>query len=463
LAIFLRRFAIHNHFNQQKPMPVINYDPTTTNLSQFADINQLPNLLYSCRWKNAKSAKGVADFIQLLNSKAKIEQLYKEFKQAVSLFGRLLSSFSKVYTTELQKLQLQTIAKYMVEVIDVQKEKLTDLSLLSHNLVNLAPAAHKMLVNKIIADVDLPAQVQIPLSRGFLPFVKQIKRLGIEQNNEQYHKIADDIANMVFQLPVQDFLQRYNLIELNRVLWELLQLNQTELRNWIHSIESAEWLEKIKREPNKDALFRLLWIIYHTDFHLSKALGNYVFKRRYEKMRTRVQAEDVPLLGFFMNVFRFQFRGMVPHTSEIAMHISRNAYTLSHIAFAVFFIETGNPRFINSFRNYLSQESYVENPQFSWNHLVESYPIATTRSLLLKILNLFKLPYEPLSTHKLIERNLTNAELLKPDTSFDKALSICCNPEDPASLFKNEETARIFMTLFYESRGWKIPAPEEAK
>lgn len=442
-------------------MPIIHYNPTTTDLNEFADINQLPNLLYSCRWKNARSAKGVADFIQLLNSKTKIEELYASYKPAVSLFGRLLSSFSKVYTSELQKLQLQTIAKYMAEVVDVQKEKLTDLSLLSHNLVNIAPTAHRILVNKIIADVDLPSQVQIPLSRGFLPFIKQIKRLAIEQNSEQYHKIADDISNLVFQLPVQDFLVRYNLIELNRVLWELLQLNQAELRNWIHSIESANWLEKIKREPNKDAIFRLLWVIYHTDFHLSRALANYIFKRRYENSRFRIQAEDVPLLGLFMNIYRFPFRGMMPHTSEIAMHISRNAYTLSHIAFAVYFIETGNPRFINSFRNYLSQQSYVENPQFSWNHLVESYPIGATRSLLLKILNQFKLPFEPLSTHKMIEKNLANADMLRADTPFSTAMSICFNPDDPTSLFKNEETAHTFMTLFYESRGWQIQVAEE--
>ncbi len=436
--------------------PIHHYDPNSTDLNQFPDINQLPNVLYGCRFKNPASAKGVAAFIQFL-SKSKIEELYAQYKPAVSLFGRLLSGFSKVYTTELQKLQLQTIAKYMAEAVVVQKEKLTDLSLLSHNLATLAPAAHKALVNKIIAEVDLPSQIQIPLSRGFLPFIKQIKRLAVEQKNEQYDKISNDITALVFQLPVANVLERYNNIELNRVLWELLQLDPEGLKTWIHSVESAVWLEKIKREANKDALFRLLWVFYHTDFHLSRALANYVFKRRYENSRIRTQAEDVPLLGFFLNVFRFPVKTLVPHTSEIAFHISRNAYTLSHIAFAVHFIEAGNPRLINSFRNYLSELSYVENPLFAWNSLVESYPIAATRPFLLKVLGQFKLPYEPLSTFKLIERNLVNAEAFSAATPFDRSMSICFNPEDPTSLFKQEDVARTFMQLFYESKGWPLP------
>lgn len=435
------------------------YDPNSTDLNHYQDINQLPNLLYSCRFKNPNSAKGVASFIQFL-TKAKIEELYAQYKPAVSLFGRLLSGFSKVFTTELQKLQLQTIAKYMAESVVVQKEKLTDLSLLSHNLATLAPAAHKLLVNKIIAEVDLPAQIQVPLSRGFLPFIKQIKRLAIEQKNEQFDIIANEITSLVFQIPVADFLERYNNIELNRVLWELLQLDPDGLKNWIHSVESAVWLEKIKREVNKDALFRLLWVFYHVDFHLSRALANYVFKRRYENSRTRTQAEDVPLLGFFLNVFRFQVKTLVPHTSEVAFHISRNAYTLSHIAFAVHFIEAGNPRLINSFRNYLSELSYIENPMFAWNSLVESYPIAATRPFLLKLLGQFKLPFEPLSTFKLIERNLVNANVFTASTPFDTSLSICFNPEEPTSLFKHEEVARTFIQLFYESKGWPLPANE---
>ncbi|HRK27809.1 MAG TPA: hypothetical protein PK239_11075 [Chitinophagales bacterium] len=441
-------------------MPSVLYNPTTTDLNHYPDTNQLPNLLYSCRWKNATSAKGVAAFIQFL-TKAKIEQLYAEYKPAVSLFGRLLSGFSKVYATELQKLQLQTIAKYMAEVVNVQKEKLTDLSLLSHNLATLAPAAHKLLVGKIIADVDLPAQVQIPLSRGFLPFVKQIKRLATDTNNAQYHKIAAEITAAVFQLPVTEVLERYNIIELNRVLWELLQLDPEGLKNWIHTVESAVWLEKIKKEANKDAIFRLLWIFYHTDFYLSRALGNYVYKRRYEKSRIRPQAEDVPLLGFFLNVFRFPVKTLIPHTSDIAHHISRNAYTLSHIAFAVHFIEAGNPKLLNSFRNYLSQLSYVENPQFAWNNLVESYPIETSKPLLLKILGLFKLPYEPLSTFKLIERNLTNGDAYSATTPYEKAVSLCYNPDEPAPLFKNEEAVHTFMRLFYESKGWQLPQANE--
>lgn len=427
------------------------------------DVKELPNLLFEFRWNTPDDTEGIAAVVAHLTEE-RVKEIYATEKRATAIFGRLYSSFGKVAVTEEQTAYLVGLADFIVDLVEPENQNFSHISLLAHNLTNIAPEAYRKFLFKVVTNVDLIEQVKVPMNRGFLPFIKQLKNVAIEEGERDMLALARHISNMVFELPLAEVLEKYNLFELNRVLWELLQIDSERLRRWIMTIDSSAWIEKLNSEPNKDAIFRLCWVIHQIDFRLSKNLAGIVWRNNYGmRRRFKVKVSDVPLLGYLMFAHRFRFKGNLPQLHHLASYISSKNYTLSHIAFCVFYINQVNRRQIRKFNSLLSQISYTKNPQYSWQNLVDSYPLQRSKRMLFKALGGFRLPTEPSGTFTQMDKILLYSDVALTELSKEKAFNLFYSDRNNRALFRDEDVAEVYVGLYFKERGWLLKSESEVR
>ncbi|MGB0840023.1 MAG: hypothetical protein ACPGXL_07785 [Chitinophagales bacterium] len=418
------------------------------------DVNKLPGILYENRWPTRASGEIVDKSLKLLQETS-VSAMYESPKMGISLFMRLLMSFGKVKMNEEQMGILKQLTAEMVEVMDVKKENISNLSQLGHNLSHLNPEAYKKFINRLITEIDLKQYIDLPYEKGFLPLVKQLKKLkkqGDFDGLETLPKVLPELIDGIFNIPFEVIFRNSHTSTLNLILWELLQIDRPKLISALRYIRVHKWTRKVGMERNKDTIFRLLWILHHIDDGLTYAVANFVWNRNLRRGRMKVTPEDVPLLGFMINQYRFQMKGFVPNEYDLARYISNN-YTLSHIAYTAYYIKRFYAKSLGKFRSILSRVSFYRNPHYSFEDLLDNYPIIDSKYELSRVLGRFRLLDEPDSTFKKIESGIFNNRLELNNRTKDQAIGAFYSEYHPRALFKDKKIAGIFVRLFYEREG----------
>jgi len=418
------------------------------------NFDKLPNILLEHRWNNSASANVLNQTLHILSPDI-ISELYSKQKRGAMLFGRLLSSFGKVYTTTEQRAQLKVMSQRMVDVIDLNKETISEISLLAHNLFHINEEAYYDLLRRIITELDLTVYLKAPLKRGFLPLVKQIKNSKPDKLDLTGFDLQG-LVDGVFALPLDEIFHKTNLIELNKIWWELLQIDRKRLSDWAVNLGEEVWFERVKEENNKDALFRLCWILRHLDRNLIRKVSHRVWWRHYSRSMKPARVFDIPLLGLLLYYNKYRYRAYVPKPSEMVNYLTNNHYTLSHIAFTVWYYERHRKPFLFNLRGFLSRQSYYVNPQYGWDALLDSYPLSDTKRELQRILGYFKLMQEPEFTFRQIENRLMYNNLEMNSLDEDRAVYSICHYAHPKALFRDPDMAKQFLHLFTEDRGWEL-------
>jgi len=428
-----------------------NIQSTTLSVKDLVgkDYQKLPKIIYTYRWQTPIATDVINQVIGILND-FDIAEMYRKQKKGVALFGRLLANFNKAEITAEQQKKVFELAKQMVECIDCESENLADLSLFGHNLHYIDTPLYRTFTEKVLATIDLKNFLTIPFDRGFLPLVKQISTHFPDID-------ITDIKAAVFQLPFAEIINSYSLLDLNRIMWEMLQIDFEAFINYAKTVDDEIWLPKIEEEQNKDAIFRLLFILNHTENEtLVHTLSDYVYKKSFNNRPTKLYMSDVPLIGFLMHKYDYPFKLTLPNLYFLSANLVRTAYTLSHIAYTVFFIRKNFQKSLFKFREFLSQIAHYQMPAYSWQNLIDNYPLEKSKDELLQIVQHFDLVEEPQFTFSQIEKHLLYSDVTLSDLSFEKALGMFFGKTDSKHLFYDQEIAISYLRYYFEKIGWEV-------
>jgi len=113
---------------------------------------------------------------------------------------------------------------------------------------------------------------------------------------------------------------------------------------------------------------------------------------------TAIEAEDLPLLGFFVfcNI-KLDLNMPIPSSGEIAEEVIEDL-KLAEMAFCICFLEKKNDELLKEFSKELGRRLFLRNLTFSTKEMIEKHPIENTRQLFMGIFRDFDLPKEPDST-----------------------------------------------------------------
>ncbi|MGB1205236.1 MAG: hypothetical protein ACPG5B_06295 [Chitinophagales bacterium] len=428
-----------------------NIQTTTLSVKDFIgkDYQKLPKIIYTYRWQTPVATDVINQVIDILKDFG-ITKLYSKQKKGVALFGRLLANFNKAEITAEQQKEVFELAKQMVECIDCESENLADLSLFAHNLYYVDSALYRTLTEKILDSVELNSYLNIPFDRGFLPLLKQIT------TNLQDIDVTN-VKAAIFKMPFEEIITQYSLLDLNRIMWEMLQIDFEAFINYAKTVSDEIWLQKIAEEQNKDAIFRLLFILNHTENEtLVRSLSDYVYKKSFNNKPTKLYMSDVPLIGFLMHKYDYPFKVTLPNLYFLSASIVRTSYTLSHIAYTVFFIRKNFQKSLFKFREFLSQIAHYQMPAYSWQNLLDNYPLEKSKGELLQIVEHFDLTEEPKFTFSQIEKHLLYSDVALSDLSFEKALGMFFGKADSKHLFYDQEIAISYLRYYFEKIGWEV-------
>lgn len=428
-----------------------NIQSTTLSVKDLVgkDYQKLPKIIYTYRWQTPIATDIINQVIGLLND-FDIAEMYRKQKKGVALFGRLLANFNKAETTPEQQQKVLELAKQMVDSVDCENENLADLSLFGHNLHYIDAGLYRVFIEKTMMAISLKDYLQLPLDRGFLPLLKQLT-INFTDIDISEAKAA------IFKLSFVEMIEQYSLLDLNRIMWEMLQIDFEAFINYAKTVNDDIWLQKIEAEENKDAVFRLLFILNHTENEpLVHALSEYIYKKSFNNRPTKLYMSDVPLIGFLMHKYDYPFKLTLPNLYFLSANIVRTSYTLSHIAYTVFFIRKNFQKSLFKFREFLSQIAHYQMPAYSWQNLLDNYPLEKSKGELLQLVEHFDLIEEPKFTFSQIEKHLLYSDVSLSDLSFEKALGMFFGKTDSKHLFYDQEIAIAYLRYYFEKIGWEV-------
>ena len=111
---------------------------------------------------------------------------------------------------------------------------------------------------------------------------------------------------------------------------------------------------------------------------------------------TAIEAEDLPLLGFFVfcNI-KLDLNMPIPSSGEIAEEVIEDL-KLAEMAFCICFLEKKNDELLKEFSKELGRRLFLRN--LTIKERIEKHPMENTRQLLTKIFTNFDILTEPDST-----------------------------------------------------------------
>ena len=165
---------------------------------------------------------------------------------------------------------------------------------------------------------------------------------------------------------------------------------------------------------------------------------------------------DVPLIGFLMHKYDYPFKVTLPNLYFLSSNIVRTSYTLSHIAYTIFFIRKNFQKSLFKYREFLSQIAHYQMPAYSWQNLLDNYPLEKSKGELLEIIGRFDLIEEPQFTFSQIEKHLLYSDVALSDLSFEKALGMFFGKADSKHLFYDQEIAISYLRYYFEKIGWEV-------
>ncbi len=396
------------------------------------DINQLHNRIFHYRWNSPDSHTKIDDMLELLNPMKILEVSHQP--NALSIFGRILNSFSKVSLNNNQKEQLQIVANNIAKVVVITQE-LGKLSMLNYNISTFSKEAHKELTYRIYKCIDLESHIKPEIPLGLMSLLKQYKNHNLN--------IAT-LEEKLFSLDLAQIIDKCNLITLNNMLWELLQINPQQLRHWYQLISPNKWLNKIHTTKDRDILFWLCLNLYHINEESAAFVTHDIWKKCYEKS-TKITAFDIPLIGFLNYHTDFKYNGRPFASYKLADYLANGKMSLSHLAYTINLLREYYDDVPRYFYHMLSSLMYFYNPQYNIEVAKENFRIRGTKIMILGILGELNFPKEPDSTLNRMKSRLSEAVI----TDKDDALRLLFNPKDKKSFFKNILVAKAYLDLCF--------------
>jgi len=359
-----------------------------------SSLSRVANQLYRYRWSVGEPKRFAQSVVNSLASKPlgePIKRLYSRREtKPLKVLGKLLNSAYQV-AFEGDKHAVERIAQQIVDNLNLgmqQRYTIEELSLLVSNVKRCSEEAYRQLCDRIVSELDLIDYISIPFDRGLAALIWDIYQYG--------EGIGQKLADEIFKLDFDRLLDNSETEAISRLLWNLLQINNLKVKNWIENIDNEKWLSKALLSSSRDA-FWLLWSLYHADEEKGKAITCSLANEILPTL-TALKVEDLPLLGFFIFCdISFDLNVSFPSPYEIAEKFSEKL-SLSELAFCIYLLNEKNNKIIKEFLKELSRFLFIRFPTLSIQEIIEKYPFDTTKNLLMEILRDFNLPKEPDST-----------------------------------------------------------------
>ena len=179
----------------------------------------------------------------------------------------------------------------------------TQLSLLVNNAKKCNELAWGQLCSRIISELNMSDYIRIPFENGSAVLVWQIYQYDGEKGKE--------LANEIFKLDFNKLLDSSEAEAVKTLLWNLFQINESEVRSWIQNM--SDYI----RIPLEKGSAELIWVIYQYDEETGKELANEIFKLDFNKLLDSSEAEAVKqLLWNLLQINESEVRSWIQNMDE---------------------------------------------------------------------------------------------------------------------------------------------------
>jgi hypothetical protein len=298
-----------------------------------------------------------------------IRKLYSLSKEPLKVLGKLLDCVHQVaYVTDEEA--VERIAQQIVNNIDLkaqEKYNPEQLSLLVKNAKKCNELAWGQLCSRILSELNSTDYIRIPFEKGSPDLIWEFYQYDEEKGQE--------LANEIFKFDFNKVLDSSETEVLKLLLWNLLQINKSEVRSWIQNMEEDKFLSKVLSSSTHEA-FRLLWNLYQIEEEKGKSVAQSLANNVLSDL-TAIETKDIPLLGFFVfcNI-KLELNIPIPSPGEIAEEIIKNQ-SLAELAFCLCFFEKEDDTLLKEFLKELGRRFFLNNLTFPPKEKIEKHPIET--------------------------------------------------------------------------------------
>ncbi len=406
------------------------------------------NQLHRCRQSIGEPkefAQSVIKNLASIDLSERIRRLYDQpGTKPLKVLGKLLNSSDQI-AFETDKNAVEKIAQQIANNIDLkthEKYTIEQLSLLVTNVKKCSELAWTKLCNRILSEVNLIDYISTPFDKGLAVLVWDI----YQHNKEK----GDELANKIFSLDFDKLLDSSDTEAVSRVLWNLLQIDDSKVKNWIQNIGGEKWLSKTLSSSIHDA-FWLLWSLYHANEEKGRGATR-LFADNILPSLTSVETKHLPLLGFFIFCdIQFDLNIPIPSLHEIAEKISEDL-SLSEVAFYISFLKNKSDNLLKEFSKELGRQLFLKNLSFRIEEIMEKHPFEKTKGLLMEIFKDFDLVKEPNSTFTEMIY-LTQAyleEKKKNKVAFSQLRDFFLSNPTSDPIFKSKDDATSWLSIAIE-------------
>lgn len=403
--------------------------------------------LYGSRWPFGdpeESARSIVENLASIELSEPIGELYNHNTKPLKVLGKLLDYAHRI-AFETDKDAIEKLALQIVNNIDFKKQEkynLEELSLLVRNVNKCSELAWSQLCRRISSELNLLDYVSIPFDKGLAVLIWHIH----QYDEKKCQKLTDKI----FSLDSNKLLDSSETKAVRLLIWNLLQINDLKVKKWIQNIEDGKFVSKASASSNNEALM-LLWSLYHTDKEKTKRITR-SFANNMLTGVTRLEAKDIPLLGFFLFYdIQFDLNMSPPSPYKIAEDISEDL-SLTRVAFCIFYLEKKNDKLVKEFLKEFGKRLCLRNIDFSIEEKIENIPFENTRQLFIEIFKDFDIPKEGDSTFvEMIRYTKTYLEKKKKNkVAFGQLQDFLLNNPTSNPIFKYKDECRNWINKAIE-------------
>lgn len=360
-----------------------------------SSLSTVANQLYRYRssvGERKEFATSVVNKLASIELSEPIRKLYSDPRiRPLKALGKLLDSVHQI-AFETDKDSIDRITQGIVNNVDLKMRKtytIEELSCLVSGARKCNESAWTQLCSRILSELDLTDYISIPFDKGLASLVWDIYQYDKEKGQE--------LANKIFSLDLNTLLDRSKTEAVSRLLWNLLQINDSKTKSWVQTIEEDKWLLMKALSCSTHDLFWLLWSLYHADEERGKSITRLVADNVLPSLTT-VRAEHLPLLGFFVFLnIQFDPNMPMPPLFEVAEEVSEDL-SLVEVAFCICLLRKKNDKLLREFSKELGRRLFAKNISFPIQQMMKEYPFENTRQVLMEIFEDFDVPKEPDST-----------------------------------------------------------------
>ena len=415
-------------------------DPYRLQICLSSNLTSIRREICSDR-KPIKARRSIVSKLASKELSEPIRKLYSLSKEPLKVLGKLLDCVHQVaFVTDEEA--VERIAQQIVNNINFkaqEKYDLEQLSLLVKNAKKCNELAGEHMCSRILSELNSTDYIRIPFEKGLPDLIWEFYQYDEEKGQE--------LANEIFKFDFNKVLDSSETDVLKLLLWNLLQINESEVRSWIQDMDEKIYLSKILSASSQGAFWHL-WNLYQIDEEKGKSVAQSLANNVFSDL-TAIETKDIPLLGFFVfcNI-KMDLNKPIPSSGEIAEEIIKNQ-SLAEQAFCLCFLEKEDDALRKEFLKELGRRFFLNNLTFPPKEMIEKHPIESTRQWFMEIFTSFDLPKEPESTFVEMIR-LTKAyleEKKKTEVAFSQLRDYFLSNPTNNPIFKSVEDSNKWLEV----------------